>query len=282
MTSNTPTPAQMQKLEDLRCLIGAHEALAVCFSGGVDSTLLLAVAYEQLGNKAFALTEANALYPQRETDEAAAFCEKLGCTQLVVSHEPQSIAGFCENPPERCYICKLHLFRHLQQAANDYAFSQGFIPNGVNVALAEGSNASDLDDFRPGSKAVKELNVESPLLQACLTKDDIRALSRYLDLPTWDKPSFACLATRFETGEPITSELLSRADASEQLLYEAGFKQVRVRLHAKGELARIEVQSGALDDALAYLKAEGASKLHELGFKHVSLDVDGYRTGSMN
>ncbi|MDO4182545.1 MAG: ATP-dependent sacrificial sulfur transferase LarE [Coriobacteriia bacterium] len=270
------------KLETLRANLRALGAVAVSFSGGVDSTLLLALAHEQLPGRVLAVTETNALYPARETAEAQAFCEQHGIPQVLIDHNPEQVEGFSENPRNRCYLCKVDLFARVQEAADAHAHTQGWMAAGEHLACAEGSNVSDQADFRPGAQAVKERGVLSPLEAAGLTKQDIRAISKRLGLPTWDKPSFACLATRFAYGQTITRELLQRVDAAEQLLIDAGFAQVRVRVHDQGAVARVEVAPQRTAEALAFLGEGGSEALHALGFKHVCLDADGYRTGSMN
>ena len=270
------------KLDALRNSIRQLGCAAVSFSGGVDSTFLLAIAHEELGERAFAITESNPLYPARETSEAVDFCKERGIRQYVVEHDIDSWEALRDNPKNRCYLCKRKLFTLLRQIADERALELGLIDPGQHIAYLEGSNASDLLDYRPGHKAVKELGALSPLETAGLAKDEIRTLSREMGLPTADKPSFACLATRFPYGEPITAELLERLDAAEQLLTDEGFGQLRVRMHDHGNMARVEVAPQRIVQLLDFMTREGSERFHALGFAHVSIDVDGYRTGSMN
>ncbi len=270
------------KLDTLRSMIGELDCAAVSFSGGVDSTFLLAVAHEALGGRVIAITESNPLYPARETAGAVAFCKEHGIRQYVVEHDVDGWEALRDNPQNRCYLCKRKLFTMLRQIADKRALELGFIEAGQRITYLEGSNASDLLDYRPGHKAVKELGALSPLEAAGLTKDEIRTLSREMGLPTADKPSFACLATRFPYGEPITAELLKRVDAAEQLLIDEGFGQLRVRMHDHGNMARVEVAPQRIVQLLDFMTREGSERFHALGFSHVSIDVDGYRTGSMN
>ena len=271
-----------EKLKSLQDSLRDLGCAAISFSGGVDSTFLLAVAHEVLGDNVIAITESNPLYPARETASAIAFCKERGIRQFVVEHDVDSWEAMKTNPVNRCYLCKTNLFTILRQIADEQAAKLGIIEPGQRIPYLEGSNASDLLDYRPGHVAVGELGCLSPLEAADLTKDEIRTLSREMGLPTADKPSFACLATRFPYGEPITAQLLERLDAAEQTLIDAGFGQLRVRMHEHGTLARIEVAPERIGELLAYMRQEGSAKFHELGFTHVSVDVDGYRTGSMN
>ena len=257
------------KLARLRTLLRETGGIAIAFSSGVDSTFLLKVAHEELGEKAIAVTARSHSFPKREQDEAAAFCAREGIRQVVVESEELAIPGFRQNPTNRCYLCKKELFTKILEIARTEGLS----------AVAEGSNADDLGDYRPGLQAVQELGIRSPLREAELTKDDIRALSRRMGLPTWNKPSFACLASRFPYGEEITEERLGRVERAEQYLLDLGFGQVRVRLH--GDLARIELCAGDIPKAV-----EQREKIHAalkgFGFAYVAIDLQGYRTGSMN
>ena len=257
------------KLERLRALLRETDGIAVAFSSGVDSTFLLKVAHEELGERVIAVTARSHSFPKREQDEAAAFCAREGIRQVVVDSEELAIPGFCQNPTNRCYLCKKELFTKILEIARAEGLS----------AVAEGSNMDDLGDYRPGLQAVRELGIRSPLREAGLTKDEIRALSRRMGLPTWNKPSFACLASRFPYGEEITVERLARVERAEQYLLNLGFRQVRVRSH--GDLARIELCAADIPKTV-----EQREKIHAalkgFGFAYVALDLQGYRTGSMN
>lgn len=246
-------------------------SLAVAFSGGVDSSFLLKCAHEALGEKALGVTARSSTYPGRELREAEAFAGRYGIPHLVIDSEELDIENYADNPPDRCFYCKQELFRKIFEAVK---------PRGIRF-VAEGSNLDDLGDFRPGLRAAERLGVLSPLRKAELTKADIRALSKEMGLPTWDKPSFACLASRIPYGQKITPEKLRRVELSEQFLMDMGFRQVRVRCH--GDLARIEL---APEEVARAAQSENAAKieaaLKSFGFLYVALDLAGYRTGSMN
>ena len=253
--------------ENLKALGSA----AVAFSSGVDSTFLLKAAQEALGDKVIAVTASSCSFPKRELEEAKAFCEKNGIRQIIVESEELDIDGFRQNPKNRCYLCKHELFEKIWEIAKE---------NGMN-AVAEGSNMDDNGDYRPGLIAVKELGVSSPLRQAELSKAEIRELSKEMGLPTWDKQSFACLSSRFVYGEEITESKLSMVDQAEQLLLDMGFHQLRVRIH--GQMARIEVMPSEFLKLMEDANREKiVSEFKKIGFSYVTLDLQGYRMGSMN
>lgn len=247
-------------------------SVAVAFSSGVDSTFLLKAALEALGNEnVIAVTASSCSFPKRELREAMEFCEKNGVRQFICESEELDIEGFRQNPKNRCYLCKHELFEKIWQIARE---------NDMN-AVAEGSNMDDNGDYRPGLIAVKELGVSSPLRQAELYKEEIRELSREMGLPTWDKQSFACLSSRFVYGETISEKKLGMVDKAEQLLLDMDFHQVRVRIH--GNIARIEVLP---EEIIRIVEEENririAEEFKKYGFDYVTLDLQGYRTGSMN
>ena len=263
------TPIQ-QKLHNLKEYLRSLGRVAVAFSSGVDSTFLLKVAHDVLGDNAVAVTATSCSFPKREFDEAASFCAENGIKQITVVSNELDIPEFRKNPTNRCYLCKSELFKKIILLAKE---------NGIEY-VCEGSNVDDMGDYRPGMKAVAELGIKSPLRECGLSKDEIRALSKEMNLPTWDKPSFACLASRFAYGEEINEKKLSMVEKAEQFLLDMGFKQFRVRIHGEN-LARIEVLPAELEGLLS--KREEVTKhLRELGFAYVTMDLQGYRTGAMN
>lgn len=265
------TREQMEKLENLREYLSGLHSVAVAFSSGVDSTFLLKVAHDTLGDKAIAVTAQSCSFPKRELNEAIDFCKKEGIAHFICESEELNIDGFAQNPKNRCYLCKKELFEKIRAIAEE-----NHIEN-----IVEGSNLDDNGDYRPGLQAVAELEIKSPLRTCQFTKADIRAASRYLDLPTWEKQSFACLSSRFVYGETITEEKLGMVDKAEQLLLDMGFHQVRVRIH--GMMARIEIEPSEFSKLMEEENRKFiAEKFKEYGFTYVTLDLLGYRMGSMN
>ena len=259
------------KLERLRAQLREIGSAAVAFSSGVDSTFLLRVAHEELGENVVAVTARSHSFPKRELDEAAAFCAREGVRHEIIDSEELDIPGFVANPPDRCYHCKKALFGKL------IAFAQA---NGL-AAVLEGSNMDDDGDYRPGRRAIMELGVASPLHDAGLTKAEIRVLSKRMGLPTADKPSFACLASRFPYGERITAAGLERVERAEQWLMDAGLGLAQLRVRSHGDMARIEVPPADIP-RLAARAEEIVAALKSFGFTYVALDLQGYRTGSLN
>ncbi|MFB0920250.1 MAG: ATP-dependent sacrificial sulfur transferase LarE [Oscillospiraceae bacterium] len=260
-----------EKFDILRSIIKDYGRVGIAFSGGVDSTLLLKVAHDVLGDNAVAFTAAQRSVPAFELKEAEDFCRTEGILQIVCEINELETPEFTANPADRCYYCKRNVLSRIIGEAGKLGISQ----------IAEGSNVDDMGDFRPGRKAVLERGVSSPLLEAGLTKDEIRALSKQLKLPTWDKPAYACLASRIVRGESITEEKLRMIEKAEGFLMENGFRQMRVRVH--GDLARIEVPPENIEKlATADFRKKLVGKFQELGFRYVSLDLDGYKMGSMN
>lgn len=258
-----------EKEKKLAALLEKCMPLAVAFSGGVDSTYLLHEAVKAGKEKVTALIMKTPSVPKRELDEAVTFCKSRGISFFVLSADPFSAAGFRENGRDRCYICKHFLFSTLLEKAKEER-----IP-----FVADGTNADDRKEFRPGLRALKELDIRSPLAEAGLTKKEIRELSEKEGLPTWNKPSFSCLVTRFPYGEELTVEKLRRTEAAENLLAELGFTQRRVRVH--GNLARIEVLPAEIP-LLLERRDMISSRLEELGFLYTTVDLKGFRSGSMD
>ena len=261
--------SRVEKEKKLAVLLGKCMPLAVAFSGGVDSTYLLHEAVKAGKEKVTALIMKTPSVPERELDEAVTFCKSRDISFFVLPADPFSAAGFRENGRDRCYICKHFLFSALLEKAKE---------EGIPF-VADGTNADDRKEFRPGLRALKELDIRSPLAEAGLTKKEIRELSEKEGLPTWNKPSFSCLATRFPYGEELTVEKLRRTEAAENLLAELGFTQRRVRVH--GNLARIEVLPAEIP-LLLERRDMISARLEELGFLYTTVDLKGFRSGSMD
>lgn len=259
-----------EKLNRLQNILRNMGSVGVAFSGGVDSTFLLKVAHDVLGDKAVAFTASAPFFPAREQEEAEDFCKKEGIRQIVLRPDLMHTEEFLSNPPDRCYHCKRRLFAAMKEAARAAGFTH----------LADGTNRDDEGDYRPGMRALAELEIESPLRQAGFTKAEIRSLSRELGLSGWDKPSCACLASRFAYGQRITEEKLRMVDRAEEFLHDLGYSQCRVRL--QGEVARIELLPGDIAKAAGEDRGAVAARFKEIGFAYTALDLTGYRTGSMN
>lgn len=259
------------KYEKLIEYIASFSSAAVAFSSGVDSTFLLYAAKEALGNNVIAVTATSCSFPERELNEAKDYCRQSQIEHFIVQSEELNIEGFAKNPKNRCYLCKRELFKKIRSIAREHGIKE----------ILEGSNLDDNGDYRPGLIAVKELDIKSPLREIGFTKAEIRELSKEFNLPTWEKQSFACLASRFPYGDLITEEKLKRVDKSEQLLIDLGFNQLRVRIH--NDVARIELDPKQFDRFMdESVRTLVYKKFKEFGFSYVALDIIGYRTGSMN
>jgi uncharacterized protein len=269
-------PAQV-KFEQLKKNLKKMGKVLIAFSGGVDSTFLLKVALDTLGKEnVLAVTADSETYPKSELENASRLAENLGLNGKfrIIRTSELKLKKFSDNPPDRCYYCKFELFSRLKKIARD---------NNIGYIL-DGSNYSDRNDFRPGRKALTELGIRSPLLESKLTKEKIRTLSKKLKLPTWNKPALACLSSRIPYGEKITLEKLKRIEKAENFLKSLGFNQLRVRDH--NDIARIELEPEEFKKLagvrLRRIRVKIYDKFKDLGFSYVTLDLLGYRTGSMN
>lgn len=260
-----------KKLNTLKSILSQMQGVVVAYSGGVDSTFLLKVAKDVLGDKVIAVIARSPTYQKREYEDALKMAKMIGVKVKVIETDELKDIDFTNNTPQRCYYCKKELFGKLKEIAEEEGFSH----------VIYGATASDLGDFRPGSDAGKELGIRAPLQEAGLDKEEIRGLSLIFGLPTWDKPSMACLASRFPYGERITEEKLKMVESAEEYITSLGFKNVRVRVYDK--LARIEVDRGQIKEMLLdSYRDKIVDKLKGLGFTYVTLDLEGYRSGSMN
>jgi pyridinium-3,5-biscarboxylic acid mononucleotide sulfurtransferase len=265
-------PELKNKYTKLKSILCELQSVVIGFSGGVDSSLLLKVASDVLGSNAVAVIGTSETYPQNEQREAVAIAKMIGIQPIEVATKEIDNPQYSKNPTDRCYHCKTELFGILSVIAKE---------RGIRW-VADGSIVDDLGDFRPGMKAKNEQNVRSPLLEAGLTKNDVRELSKELGLPNWDKPSFACLSSRFPYGYEITREALGKIDRAESFLRERGFKNLRVRNHDE-KTARIEVGINEMHKFMdPKIRSEIVAFMKEIGFMYITLDLQGYRTGSMN
>lgn len=252
-------------------ILDRMDRVAVAFSGGVDSAFLLRIAREVLGENVIALTADSVIHPSSEREETESVAAAIGVEHIILKTDVMSMETFLSNPPDRCYHCKKEIFTQLKHWAEENGYTD----------IVEGSNSDDDDDYRPGMRALCELGIRSPLREAGLTKDEIRGLSREYGLPTYDKPALACLASRIPYGTRITRAILERIDKAESFLRSRGFNQVRVRDH--GTVARIEVP---FEDRIKMIRAETARSITDrfraFGYRYVTLDLEGYRRGSLN
>lgn len=258
-----------EKIKRLKDTLSQMDSIVVAYSGGVDSTLLLKLAIESLGERVLAVTALSSSLPQRDRRDAIQAAADLGARHVLLETDEMEDPQFVANGPDRCYHCKITRYRQLK----DYARQAGY------RCVLDGTNADDVGDHRPGRRAASELGVRSPLQEVSLSKAEIREIARSLGLANWDAPSDACLASRIPYGRPISVQVLARIERAEGILRELGFRQLRVRDH--GEIARIELPGGELKAALA-LRAQIVTGLKPLGYAYVTLDLQGFRSGSMN
>jgi uncharacterized protein len=258
-----------QKMDQLRTILSGMDRVLVAYSGGVDSSLLIKTAQEQLGDQVTAVIVNAPTLPKIELKQARELASQLGINLVEMESQEMNLPDFLANTPRRCYFCKDHLGQLLKKYAADNNFH----------FIIDGSNADDLSDHRPGQQAAREQGIRSPLQEAGLTKKEIHAAAKEMGLPNWDKPSSACLSSRIPYGTEINLTLLKQVEEAEEFLSGLGFRQLRVRHH--GEIARIEVPLEAFDRLISHHE-EVHNKLKEIGFSYITLDLKGFRSGSMN
>ncbi|HEY4695545.1 MAG TPA: ATP-dependent sacrificial sulfur transferase LarE [Candidatus Hydromicrobium sp.] len=271
MMNNKKSKISEKKFFKLKKIIKEMDSVIIAFSGGSDSSFLLATAAELLGEKVIAVTAKSPTYPGRELKDAKAIANRLNCRHIIINTDELELEEFINNPRNRCYFCKKELFLKLISMKNKYKFN----------FVADGTNYDDLNTIRPGLKALKELGIRSPLAEAGLTKEEIRKHSRLLNLSTWNKPALACLSSRFPYGEKISKSKLRKIEKAENFLYSLGFRQIRVRYHHP--IARIEIEKEEIPRMLQHnIREKIIKRLKKMEFEYITLDLEGYRTGSMD